>query len=357
MPTILRQKNVHLTDEQSKIVNDFFAMFPTELHCIEEICKELAPKICTLCGSDQLIRAFGSRISYCKTCRGKIYCTGDSFFHRIRKLQAMMACIYFFEMGFCIPSTKLAEIFGVAIATAQRIIKKVSHVLKEQTKVELPQIASAEFISIFGKRSTETPARKPPRFEQKILEEEYQEKHTAQETQENCYSHDQPEAQEDSKASFNPFSSFLGESDSSILNHINDEPISFDELLALNLKSSGELASILGILEIEGLIKRLPGDRFIKFKPQKDDVFFLQLSEEPDSNLDKTILVMKYIRENFGACSRKYLDHFLAKHWCFRDRARWSQGQVLRACLDYGYISLKSIRANVTPLITHFCPF
>lgn len=356
MPTILSRKSVHLTDEQSQIVNEFFAKFPTEQDCIEEICKQIEPKSCPLCGGDQLVREFGSRIIYCRSCRGKTYCTGDSFFHRLRKIQAMLACIFFYQKGFCIPSTKLAELFGVTTATAQRIIKKVSHVLKEQMKIELPKIASAEFLPIFGKRSTETPARKPPRYEQKIIEDELkQSEPPPQEYQSSSESN-----QSDSSNDNEPLSSVMFSSadlDGSILNHISDEPKTFDELLSLNLKSASELSSLLGIFEIEGLVKALPGGKYVRFKPTKDQVFFLSLADESESNSDKTALIMLFIRSNFGGCSRKYLDLFLSMYWCFRDRARWGPGEVLRACLDYGYISFKSIYSNVTPLLTNFCPF
>lgn len=359
MSTILSRKVIHLTQEQSKIVNEFFAQFPTEEDCIEAICKLIEPKRCPLCGSEQLVRSYGSRISYCKSCRGKTYCTGNTFFHRIKKLQAMLACMYFFEMGFCIPSTKLSEMFGISIATAQRIIKKISHVLKELMIAELPTIPSADFITVFGRRSSETPARKHPRYEQKVLEDEQKEERNPEEQG----STDSERGSEKSSSTNSPDSKLTGaaplaEEEASILNHISDEPITFDELLSLSKKTVSELSSLLAIFEIEGLIKTQPGNKYVRVKLHQDELIFLTFTDDGKDNSKATASNIQFIKTNFGGCSRKYLNHFLALYWCFRDRARWgTPAEILNACLDYGYISLRSIYAKVTPLLTNYCPF
>lgn len=358
MPTVLSRKSVNLTEEQSRIVNGFLDKFPTEADCIEEICKFTAPKKCMHCGSDELVRVYGSRVSYCRNCRGKNYCTSHSFFFRCKKIQAMLACIYFFQAGFCIPSTKLSEIFDITIATAQKIIKKISHVLKEQMKFELPKIASSSFLQLFTKRSTETPARKHPRYEQKVLDDELREEEPGDEDLDDPSRSGHKEHSRADEAQ-NKASSLIAESDLSVFNFIQDDPVSFDELLGLNLKSASELSSLLGILEIEGLIKSLPGDKYVRFKPSNDEIFFVNLTNDAEAqeNIDQISFIVQFLMANFGGCSRKYLDLFLAMFWCQRDKARWCEGQVLRACLDYGYISFKSIYASVTPLITNYCPF
>lgn len=268
----------------------------------------------------------------------------------MKKIHLQHFCIFQAERGVFIPSSKLSLIFDVTIATAQKALKKVAHVLKENMRFELPQIDTSKFIDLFVRRSTETPARLHPKHEQFVVEQEAS------------------DAKEDAKQNQATESSSAGAARSddgsgpSLLDFIGNEPISFDGLMRLSGRGASELGALLTLFELEGLVKRLPGDSFVRFAtPTEEELFLLRMQRATASNRnesegDDTVGSLQYIQSQFGGCSRKYLDLFLSMYWCVRDRARWSQGEVMTACLNYGYVSYKEIYSAVTPPKTYYCP-
>jgi hypothetical protein len=56
-----------------------------------------------------------------------------------------------------------------------------------------------------------------------------------------------------------------------------------------------------------------------------------------------------YIRTHFQGVSGKCLQLYLASFWCHLDRARWSNGAILLACIEHAPISYQEIFSFVSP--------
>jgi hypothetical protein len=108
----------------------------------------------------------------------------------------------------------------------------------------------------------------------------------------------------------------------------------------------GELSATLTLLELMGLIKRLPGEFYAR-----------QISHHTNTRADEkhpnaSALVdgsIKFIRETFHGISRRYLQLYLAAYWCWGDRKRWTLGALLQHCLEVGEISSFEILSYVSP--------
>ncbi|MBP9094006.1 hypothetical protein KBI23_23490 [bacterium] len=109
-------------------------------------------------------------------------------------------------------------------------------------------------------------------------------------------------------------------------------------------------------------------DQWESFSSKKEDLsaviaayletsdWCLASSHTSDSIASAIKAAIAYIRTYFHGVSRKCLQLYLAFFWCHFDRARWSQGAILLACLEHPPISYESIVRYVSPpAVKLFC--
>jgi hypothetical protein len=116
--------------------------------------------------------------------------------------------------------------------------------------------------------------------------------------------------------------------------------------------SPASLLASLTVLELEGLVKCLPGGCYVRPPSLHADHQSMQPLSPVHSlseSVGKTIIsVIEIISSIFGGISRKYLQLYLATHWC-QAQAKQAPGWLVKECLRHGPITYAQILAYVTP--------
>jgi hypothetical protein len=61
--------------------------------------------------------------------------------------------------------------------------------------------------------------------------------------------------------------------------------------------------------------------------------------------------IVKYVRNNFGGISRKYLQNYISMYWCQAVKRKRKGDWLLNLCLRFRSISRREIRDYVSPLL------
>lgn len=344
----------------------FESRFPTENDCWGELCARLEANgqaKCSYCGSKDLDKFSQARVRKCKTCNKKTWLTAGTFFNRIRLARPWLAAIWLMEHGVVISSLKLRALVGIAQSSALHILKKVATVIQSHFGENAADFQSADFHAVFCKRSRLTPAREHPVKEQEAMENYLQT---------NLHSHlevdrTNPIKSEPGQTTL-PDIEFLIEPlteettienllkgrEKEVYRHLSKEPILFDALCGLTKMSVSELSSTLTMLELAGAIERLPGDQYVRYicKQIGKKYFGGTTSQSAKAVSD----FINFVRARFHGISRKYLQLYLALHWCSVARTQWCNSSLLKACLEFGPISYNQILSYVSPLIVQGSP-
>ncbi|HXH11340.1 MAG TPA: hypothetical protein VNP04_16460, partial [Alphaproteobacteria bacterium] len=138
----------------------------------------------------------------------------------------------------------------------------------------------------------------------------------------------------------------------SVYELLSAEPIHFDVIQAQTGMAAGALSGTLVLLEMDGAVVRMPGDLYVRAAVVAgDDGGGKHSSRQKAETAIKIDGILYVLRSTYHAISRKYLQPYLARYWCTRDRPRWSCGAVMRTCLQFGPITHKAILHYVSPAI------
>lgn len=297
--------------------------FPTQEHSRKALLgligvSEDAPFYCRFCRARVDNIDVSVRAVICPSCNNKNWYTAGTFFEGIKKFRAWHALIWFEERGISISQKRFAELFKVAQSTSWKIFHAVTTVaFREMMRRNCPVVPSSEFAEVFGRRSRETPAHEHPKAEQ----------HEAERS-----SASTPEDYAD-----------LADEEVKLLEVLsNDQPRCTDELLTLTRLPIGGVLANLVMLEMRGLTKCLPGERYVRTEPTR-------APENPE--LQQSIVC--FVKRYFGRISRKYLQNYLASFWCKTDRVTWKPGALMLACSRASKVTHRHILAYVTPPMVH----
>jgi len=110
------------------------------------------------------------------------------------------------------------------------------------------------------------------------------------------------------------------------------------------------------MLELAGVAVRLPGDSYVR--AVADAVVACPGSDDRASDGSGGLiqLFMDFVRVHNHGISRKYLQKYLAGHWCHRDRHSWGAGSLLLACLRSGPVSCRQILEYVSSPLVRVLP-
>lgn len=360
----------------------YFKQYPTDAHCWATVFSMISPdlKRCSACGSEKVTLVDDARKIKCGNCKKTKRLTAGTFFHRIRAIRAWFGAIWLMERGVTFSAFWLHKAFAVAYSTAWMILKKLSMVLHQSVPHDSSQLPSSLFKALFGRRSRETPAREHPREEQSEVERQHNrnvdepnaDRHTGRAAEDNKQNHGRENmqmdgaeqtAQTDSHFNFNDKGNGNNNNnvaeplESQLLSLLSNKPVHAEELLGKTTAQSGDLSSALMLLEIQGLIKRLPGEFYVRIDGLKTETnydaasFDIALKPENASTLNGFKQSVQLI---FHRISRKYLQLFIYNYWCQLDRKRWGEGALLDACLQSNFIEDHEVTNFVSPILVWF---
>ncbi|PZM84640.1 MAG: hypothetical protein DKT66_08400 [Candidatus Melainabacteria bacterium] len=310
----------------------FEEKFPTKADREEAILKSLMPiGFRCACGNLVTDREYGKRDVKCSACKRKSSITANTFYHGVRRLSAYCNGQFLMGEGIAISANDFAKRNGISSSQGNHILHTVScEIVREMENAV--EILTALLLEPVAKRSKETPAGEHPKKEQDELEKKSA-KYGSQRAAKNPREF--------------PAALPLREKDKSIFELLQERPLNIDELVALAKMALSELFSILTMLELDGFIRALPGNRYevVQKIPTAQS---MSVIGAPTEKLLKWFV--RFVKLTFHAISRKYLQRYLARYWCFIDRKRWTFEALLKMCARAPYQSSSQLVSYVTPL-------
>lgn len=391
---------------------DFMKAFPTEEHCLEELIvkmKSYGFKFkCRNCNSENLLRNWGARKYVCLNCHKRGRILAGSFFGFIRKARLWLGGIWLFERGLFFNAWQFHKLAKCAYSTALMIFRKLCFVINENLQEFFPNleeldqkldlnievettdeeqagdedevsieeetnieeeakieeetsvehianvedlVESQEFISIFWKRSNQTPIGKHPMSEQDIFDEEGI---NNQEIAEIEIKNQNEEQTEDKTEDIQSQSGFIfGDNQKKIYEFINFEKVHLDQICQNTQLPTGEILACLTFLEVDNFIERHGGDYYSRKVLErksgsiaKKGKTVKEISSSAQSKIDQ---FLDYVKSEIHGISRKYLQLYLAYFWCKFDRIRWGADKLLEACVKSQFRPSSEIFEYVTP--------
>jgi hypothetical protein len=344
----------------------FLSLFPTEQHRLAEIFKRLnddGELRCKKCLGKNLNMDIGDRSGDCRDCYTTTWFTSGTFFDGMKKVTAWLGCIWLMEQKVDFNAPDLARLAGVANSTAWEIHKRVTIVANSCMQAEdiAISVSSAHFLCAIWRRTLKTPADEHP-----IAEQDEIEKGELKSPNFDQNSTTQTQATTAASQSTEPATclpSQLCGTAKILYECLSDDPVHFDMLCQQTPEPVQKVSSILVMMQLDGLVVHLPGDLYIRSsdasppaKPKIQPGIEL-LACDIRSGLEIDIAsFIKFIRKDFQGISRKYLQLYLAAHWCYVDGVRWPTGSLLHACRRFRAITYNDIRAYVSPLFVKVMP-
>lgn len=337
----------------------FKKRFRSEDECVDAVYQELKSRlICTECGGRRFHRASGSRSAFCSRCGMKIWITSGTFFHRKKALRGWLAAVWLMESGVRVSAWFLHQKLKIAYSTAHEILRALSNIVQAHMAEAVRYLPSSLFLDLFNRRSRETPARAHPREEQSEAEAEAERKPG------------EPAMGANNSHSCNPALSTPGTgpdyenyqvsptgvpeldaAEQAVFGALRQGPISFDKLAERLSLPAGMLMAAITMLELKGQARCIGIQLFEACKPERLDGSEHASDDQLwDGAMEFVEEFKVFIRSTYMGISRKYLQSYLASHWCFRDRKRWGRASLLRACFHWD-AGVRRADMAVTPLL------
>ena len=382
--------------------------FPTEEVCWQFLInrmRQLDLLRCHYCNCSDIEIDRELRNYLCLSCRNRSWLTSGTIFHRVRKLRAWLAAIWFIEHGAILSSNWFSTLAEIAQSSALHIFHSVFQVLDSSTNVDTKDIISLPsllFQPIFTKRSIMTPRWGHPAEEEKLAREDMEKTKSNERNQDEYHSENECETlftpqQEtrlstinDGNASQSILEPVLTDEEMTVMDLLKDAPMKFDELLENTRLDIPSLNLVITDLELSGLLTSLPGGKFKRLEEkgantnrQSPPVITEKRAIAPfDENTEEFLAgsidgslpglletarmrFMMLIRTHFQGISRKYLALYLALRNHLNLAAQTSekkepwpgrqgQSEIFDLCLLSRYKPLQDTRYFVTDLQTKF---
>ncbi|MGD9683479.1 MAG: hypothetical protein AB7W16_20115 [Candidatus Obscuribacterales bacterium] len=379
LPHLVRQ-DAHSVDDRNvqleRSWRSFSKRFRSEEQCVNVVYEELASRmICPECGGRQFDRASGARSAFCARCGMKIWITSGTFFHRKKSLRSWLAAIWLMESGVGVSAWFLHKKLKIAYSTAHEILRALSDIVEAHRCETARHLPSSLFLDLFNRRSRETPARVHPREEQSEAEAEAERKsgELGADAVKSDSSHPvfsdralapalapalvpapapAPASEYDNYQITPTGEPELDAAEQAVFGALCQGPLSSDELGERLSIPAGTLMAAITMLELKGNARCVGIQRYEACKPERSEGSLEHASENElwDGALELVEDIKEFIRSTYMGISRKYLQSYLASHWCFRDRKRWGRSSLLRACFRWDTGGRRTIEA-VTPLL------
>lgn len=338
--------------------------FPTQEDILKEFEKMIwgtKPLCCVHCQSVNIERDANCRRWKCEDCFLYTYLTAGTLFHGMKNPRAWIIALKLQEARIFVSSCRFHKFVGVAQSTALQIFKKIFKVIESAYEDEETEISTGVFSRIFCKRSRETPEHEHPRSEQTKIDRfvAREARRARQEIVARLREDAEIEGELDvdgnsvvsaeqlQEMNLTPEDS-LTDIQLRVFELIEYESISFDELLnQLNIDIT-HLSAALTILELAGLVRREPGDHYVRCKPGEsfESQHDKRRRELRELSFDA---IMFFIEKVYHGVSRKHIQKYVASFWCFFDHENWNHGKLFAACSKHKTLTESEINQDVTP--------
>lgn len=346
-------------------------------------------KGCRNCGGINFLRMNGARKFKCLDCRQTNWLTSGTLFHKAKHLRPWIGGLWLLENGCFANSLIFQKLASIVYSSALNIFRKLSAVLLEE--MDNYEVPSALFQEVFERRSKDTPSKQHPREEEDAAQKSLSKQnsvmnhfdvdstsaksahHASQQisqsdTQKNRESKtiketeaESPQKKKEEKENKERQSRANGkvlragkvtkeeQTKRHILSFISAEPVSVDHLEAVSKVPINILGATLTMLELERLIVRLPGDRYILYEAMAAKTAPAKISKHP--NCEPVIRqIINLLKNGHKAISRKYLQFYLAWHWSLLNKSQRSAGYLLEICFRHKSLKYSEIISYSSPL-------
>ncbi|MBC7998958.1 MAG: hypothetical protein IAF58_13495 [Leptolyngbya sp.] len=319
-------------------IERFKEQFPSEESCIKYLIEQLrkyGDVGCPKC-SAPIPKNAETRNVICENeaCNNRWSVTANTFFCRTRNFLAMFAALWAFMEGIVLPGTIIAKLGNASTSTGWFNKKKVDMMAAANMDETCWQIATALCTAVISRRSLETPAHKHPTEEQRLVDAELK-------------------SNEAGELMHNPSHEVvtLSPYELTIVAILEHGPVQFDEICARVSFPDSEVSAALTMMEINGLVKHLDGDRYERCRhiigagAQSNNSF--QSGEDLYAIVEKDL---DTIKKSFGGgVSRKYLGFYLAGVSWARKEISERAKLMYKFCSRMESITLTAVQAYVSP--------
>ena len=261
-------------------------------------------------------------------------------FEQVEIFQPYLAAFWLMERDIKINPFQFQILANIpSYNTAHKLFKLIALKLTEFLVDDTRLVASAAFVSVYTRRSRETPAGEPP-----VAEEARARRKADNNTPAKRKKDTQPPG-----PAVQPQALELGQIEKNVFATMSATPLSFDEIYGKSGISAGELSATLMFLELKGAIKSLPGDRF-----ELSDAHIAKLpvdtavDDKPARVAVKSII--KFIRALYQGVSRKYLQLYIGFYLFYESIDRWKKGTLLSTFIKSKKTGYDEILKYVTNL-------
>jgi hypothetical protein len=330
-------------DQLNQFCVAFNERVPTKAQALELLCERLESIYgtqCTGCGSARTRR--NGRIRKCHDCSKKRSVTAGTYFHNVRKVPEWVCMIESMDEGIVCNKADYHRATGLARSSASVAFNKITStthdaVLKDDYALE----DSVTFAAVYGKRSSETPAREPPCAEEIEAERAAQTATTADPIEGSAAAEITPG---------NDVFDLMPQA-KRIHELLTEASRSTEELIDACDLSVGDVLSGLAMLEIAGLVYSDPQGRLtVQFPSSTGAPAEATRNTAATTDHHLAAVAITFIRSRFHAVSRKYVQLYLVAHWWRRQKQLWKQGLIFSACAAAKYIRGRDLIKYVSPL-------
>lgn len=316
---------------------------------------------CEHCGHTEVRRRHGKTFIVCMKCHKRTWFLADTLFGYMKSPRIWHAGIWLLQQGITVNSKELEWFTGCANSSAQNAFKKIMMVVLDTLNEGAVQVSSSLFGPLFRRRSRETPARAHPSAEQTDLHQRDPEDNRAQSSASGHFWQAESEDIGNSNRSSghkqaNPIDN-LCEEHLLFLNALSNAPLHFNDLCVRLNSDAGIVSAIMTLLEIQGLIDRLPGD-YYRLKEDDKESQTASIDHDHIDVIDEESFVLieravNFVLSHFGGVSRKACQLYIAAFSSSINVAAWESNGLFKACFEFAHLSDRGLLQYVTPAVVH----
>ena len=315
---------------------------------------------CHKCQSIYLDLLEGDRTALCSICGKVTYLTARTFLHGVRRPIDWVRAMWLLEEGYAFSANMFSAVTGMTTSSVSSMLSKLFIVLSNQM-TNCAAESSSSFLPVLSKRSLQTPAMKHPQTEQDVFDE-IENENRAESLDlflekslagiyENREGADEDTVSDESTSAEHNENPTAWSNEKNVFKLLSKEPTSFEHIGKAAGLTVSELAATLVHLEIAGLIKPMPGQRYIQKRLMWTESKLVSESSKKE-NVFKPFF--EFVARTFHGISRKYLQLYLSAYWCCTNRNRWNVGSLFTACMRNKPLTYRDRLAYVSPPVVAY---
>jgi len=152
-----------------QVIREMDAQYGSEIGYQEEAMRDIknyGKVICKKCDFENPIPFDGERKLSCSKCKFVIWITAETFYHKARKFRPRAIIMRFHETGIVITANQAAKLLQVSNDLVNLVYRQIGIVVCNELPADATEDLSKNCLAVVSRRSTETPAREPPRAEE-----------------------------------------------------------------------------------------------------------------------------------------------------------------------------------------------